>query len=118
MTNSYIINGTTLSLQPASGKWNDRQSIGIDGNGHAVYPGNREFEMSWEFMSTSEFNQLRTFYLAIGNTGTAVVNIPEYAASTWVFKEYSGTVLREPEAGQYFEQYVSSVKMLIVKITT
>ena len=115
---TYIINGTTLALQPTSGAWKDRDSLGVDGNGHSVYSAAREFEMRWGFMSMSEFKEIHDLYNAIGNTGTAVVSLPTYAGASWGFTEYSGTVLREPEAGQYFEQYVSDVTLLVVKIRT
>ncbi len=112
----YSINGTTLALQPTSGEWKDREAIGVDGNGHTVYSGYREFEMKWGFMSMSEFNELHGLFTAIGNTGTAVVSLPTYAGASWAFTEYSGTVLQEPKAGQYFEQYVGDVNLLVVKI--
>lgn len=115
---TYIINGTSLTLQPESGRWIDRDGIGVDGNGHAVYSGVREFEMQWGFMSMSEWNELYGLFVAIGNTGTAVVSLPSYANSSWAFREYSGTVLREPEVGEFFETHVSNVKLLIVKIRT
>ena len=115
---TYIINGTTLALQPTSGKWADREQIGVDGNGRAIYSGVREFELQWGVMSASEFNELHGLFDALGGTGTATVSLPEYAGSSYSFKEYSGTVLREPRAGQYFEQYVTDVNLLIVKIRT
>jgi hypothetical protein len=115
---TFIINGTTLDLQPTVGRWNNRDEIGVDGNGHSVYTGLREFELSWGLMSMSEFQELQNLYDAIGNTGTAVVSLPEYGASAWGFREYSGTVLREPQVGQFFEEHVEDVKLLIVKIRT
>jgi hypothetical protein len=115
---TYKINGTILSLQPTTGRWIDRDSIGADGNGHAVYSGKREFELRWGLMRTDEFNEIQGLYNAIGNTGSAVVELPQYAGSTWNFREYSGTVLREPEAGEFFEMTVTDVRLLIVKINT
>ncbi len=115
---SYTINGVTLSLQPTSGKWNNRELIGVDGNGHAVYSGMREFELQWGFMTFEQFREIQNLFESIGSTGTAVVQLPEYGALSWQFREYSGTVLQEPKAEQYFETYVSNVSMLIVKIKT
>ena len=115
---TYKINGSTITLQPTTGKWEARDPIGVDGNGHAVYSSMREFEMRWGFMSMSEFQELQGFYDSIGNTGTAVVSMPQYGASTYTFYDYTGCVVREPEAGEFFEQYVSDVKLLIVKVST
>jgi len=115
---TYKVNGSAITLQPTSGKWANRDSIGVDGNGHEIYTGKREFEMRWGFMSASEFNELIGFFNAIGNTGTAVVSLPQYGASAYTFYAYSGCVLREPEAGEFFEEYVSDVSLLVVKIST
>ena len=115
---TYKINGTSITLQPESGEWADRNQIGIDGNGHAIYPSLREFQMKWSFMSASEFNQLKGFFDAVGTTGSAVVSLPKYGDTTYNFYDYSGCVLREPEAGEDFEQYVSGVQLLVVKIYT
>jgi len=115
---TYKINGSAITLQPAEGQWKDRESIGVDGNGHAVYSGKREYEMRWGFMLASEFNQLVTFFNTVGNTGTAVVSLPQYGASSYAFYDYTGCVLREPESGDFFEQYVSDVRLLVVKINT
>lgn len=115
---TYIINGTTLDLQPESGEWQNRDTIGTDGNGHPVYSSVREFEMKWGFMSMNQFKEIRDLYNNTGVTGTSVVSLPRYGWSSWEFREYSGTVLHEPRAGQYFEQYVSDVSLLVVKIRT
>lgn len=115
---TYKINGTTLTLQPETGRWSKRDEIGVDGNGHAVYPAFREFEMHWGFLSASEFQEIQDFYNSIGNTGTAVVSLPQYGASSYTFYDYSGCVLREPEVGVFFEEYVSDVRLLVIKVRT
>jgi hypothetical protein len=115
---TYKINGTTIALQPTTGRWNNRDSIGVDGNGHAVYEGVREFEMEWGFMTASQYNELVGFFSTIGHTGTAVVDLPKFGAPSYSFYSYTGCVLREPELGEFFEEHVSSVRLLVVKIRT
>lgn len=115
---TYKINGTELTLQPETGNWRDRESIGATGNGHQIYSSVREFEMRWGFMSMSEFNELHGLYSALGTTGTAVVELPEYAGSAWSFREYSGTVLQEPGASNFFEKHVSNVRLIVSKVKT
>lgn len=114
----YKISGTTLDLQPESGRWLSRDPVGIDGNAHAIYPATRKFEMRWSFMSVSEFAQLQTFYDSVVNTGTVVVDLPEYAGDPWAFESYTGCVISEPQINEFFEEHWSDVRLLVVNIRT
>lgn len=115
---TYKINGTALSTQPESGEWKDREEIGRDGNGRAIYPGPREFELKWGLVSMSDWAQLRTFFQSVSATGTVVVDLPQYGSSSWAFYSYSGCVLSEPKTGQFFEEYISDARLIVSKITT
>lgn len=110
------VNGTSLSTQPSDMGWVQRQSMGDDGNGHAIYPAPREFHMEWDIIDASSFNQVQGFYNAIGNTGTAVVTLPQYGSSTYQDYDYTGCVLQEPNYDRYFEQHYYGVKWLVVSI--
>lgn len=112
----YKINGTTLALQPEAGKWSETRSLGIDGNGHPIYPAVREYELVWGLMSVPEFNELYNFFLAQGVTGTVVAEIPQYNSATYTYYAYTGCVMHEPTAGEYFETYRKDVKLLIAKV--
>lgn len=112
------INGTTLAAQPASITWIDRESIGITGNGHGVYPGLRSCELRWDFLSASEFEEIHDFFENNNITGTVVVDLPKYKNTSYGDYSYSGTVLREPTFSEYFEQHYSNVSLLIVRILT
>lgn len=113
----YQINGTDLTLQPEMGAWVNRQGYGKDGSGHEVYPRNRQFELRWGFISIADFQQLRNFYEAV-TTGTVVVSLPQFGAASYSFYSYSGCVLREPEVGAYFEEYLSDVRLIVTNIPT
>ena len=113
---TYKVNGTELILQPTQGRWMPRQMLGVDGNGHPVYAGTREFQLSWGVISPSEFNQLTGFFDAVVTTGTAVVDLPEFGASTYTFKSYSGCNLYEPEVRQYFSEHQLDTMLLITNI--
>ena len=115
---SYAINGTNLTLQPTTGRWLPREARGVDGNGHAIYPGVREFEMTFILSDPSDYDQILTYYEATGNTGTVVIDLPQFGAASYVFYSYSGCVLREPEIGRYFSTYHTDVIMLATKIRT
>lgn len=114
----YKINGTTLDIQPQYGEWREREEIGRDGNGRPIYPAPREFEIKWGLISMSEWNQLQTFFGSVGATGTSVVDLPKYSGPSWLFQSYSGCILSEPIVGQFFEEHVSDVRLLVSKITT
>ena len=114
---TYRFNATDLTLQPTSGRWLDRETLGIDGNGRAIYPPYREFELKWGLISVSEFQQLNNFFNAIGATGTVVATLPQYGASSYTTYDYSGCILRQVEAGEYFEEWIKDASLLVVRIT-
>lgn len=115
---TYKINGTEILIQPTTGKWVARQAVGIDGAGHTIYPGVREFEMRWQLISPSGVNQLQTYFNGINPTGTAVVDLPQYGSPGYNFFSYSGCVLREPEQNTYFNEYHTDVLLLVSNIRT
>lgn len=118
ITGSYAVNGSDITIQPSSGQWKPKNPLGIDGNGHFVYPPYREFELTWGLMKPSEVNQLQNFFASIGNTGTAVIDLPKYADASYSFFSYSGCVMQEPSYGVYFAEHYTDVTLLITKIRT
>jgi hypothetical protein len=117
-TGTYAINGTPLSLQPTSGRWLAQDEIGITGDGHSIYPALREFELRWQLEGPSDHSQLVNFFNAIQITGTMVVDLPKYGASSYFFFSYSGCVVQQPELGQYYEQYINDVVLVVRNIQT
>lgn len=115
---TYAFAGVDLTLQPTVGRWMGRADYGIDGGGHPVYSQYRDFEMEWNLVSPSEAQQIIGIYNTVSNTGTVVSCLPEYGAADYQFKNYSGTTLKEPEFGDYFNGYISSVKLLIINAKT
>ena len=115
---TYKVNGTEFVLQPTSGRWVQRNELGRSGSGHPIYSGVREFELVFQLASTSDFNQLQTWFNAVGNTGTVVVDLPQYGAVTYTFFSYTGCVINEPVMDAYFSQYHTNVSMLITNIET
>jgi hypothetical protein len=117
-TGSYSIGGVDFIDQPSTGKWLPRKSLGYDGNGRPIYPLVYDFEMDWDIISPSGFNQLENFYLA-SITGTVVANLPKYGISDYVFFPYSGCTLDEVSVDTYFagEGYLMKTKLLVHKIT-
>lgn len=115
---AYKINGTALLLNPETGAWKGRSILNTDGNGHPIYPPSREFEMKWSYMDLASYDQILNFYNAVGATGSAVVEIPQFGADPYAFKAYTGCVLEEPTVGPYFQGFISSVTLLITNIRT
>jgi len=115
---TYAINGTTLLLQPTTGRWLPRDSIGFTGDGHPDYVGVREFEMKWQLISVNDANQLQGFFDTLGITGTAVVDLPKYRNAEYIFDSYSGCAISEPQMDVYYEQHESNITLLIYGIIT
>jgi len=108
---TYKINGVELVLQPTTGRWLNRRRLGVSGSGHDVYSGIREFELKFNLEAPSDQNQLQDFYDQINVTGTAVIELPQYGASSYVFYAYSGCTISEPQQGNYFVGYIESVSL-------
>lgn len=115
---SYGINGTNFSIQPTTGRWMPKTPLGIGGDGHIIYPGVREFELTWQLSDPSAVNQLQTFFDAINNTGTAVVDLPRYNYASYQFYSYTGCVLGEPEQDVYFNEHQTSILLIVSNIRT
>jgi len=105
-------------LQPTSGRWLPKSPVGVSGDGHAIYSGVREFEIKWQLTAPSDVYQVQTFFNAITNTGTVVVDLPRFAYSSYEFYSYSGCVLREPEQDVYFSEYQTDILLLVTNIRT
>lgn len=118
MSGSYKLNGTELTMQPTTGKWLPRQVLGIDGNGHAVYAGVREFEMRFNIQSPAEYNQLVTFFNAYQPSGSVIVDLPGFGTNIYNFVSYSGCNIREPEIGEYFNEYHQEILLLVSNVRT
>ena len=112
------INGTTISTQPSEHGWVSRNPLGVNGLGHSIYPATREYELLWDIIDATTYNQLQAFYTACDPTGTVVVTLPQFANSSYTSVDYSGCILREPQYGGYFEQHYQDVILLIVNVRT
>jgi len=115
---TYKINGTEILTQPTEAGWVGRDSIGIDGNGHQVYVGVRNYRFKWDLIDPQTYDQLQTFYNLQGNTGTVVVDLPYYTSGSYSFFPYSGCVMEEPKYGKFFVGHYDSVDLIITNIRT
>lgn len=115
---SYAINGTSLLLSPTKAGWGSRNEIGIDGGGHPVYPAVRQFELSWGLAHPNDVKQILDAWQVVSNTGTVSFDLPEWGASGYKFKTYSGCTMREPTVGNYFEEYIEDVKLTVLLVRT
>ena len=116
---TYKINNTELLLQPTSGRWLARRELGTDGAAHPVYSGIREYLLTWGGMSPAQYSQLQGFFNVVITTGTASVDLPHHANSTYGFRTYSGCTLSEPsQDAPYFTENYLDVSLTIRKINT
>ena len=113
---TYAFNNTDLTLQPSEGRYLERTSYGVDGGAHPIYAAPRKFEMKWDLVPTSDAKQIIDFYNTVGNTGTVMACLPEWGNVDYVFKNYTGTTLSEPEVGNYFMGYISDLKLTVMNI--
>ena len=114
----YKINGTDLTLDPSDGKWLPRQVIALDGNGHPIYPVEREFQLSWDLVNVSDLYQLQDFFDTLGVTGTVTIDLPTLKTMTYGFTTYSGCVMQEPQYDVYFSENPTRATLLITRIKT
>ena len=115
---SYKFDGEEFILLPTTGRWMPREMLGVAGSGHPIYPGVREFELTWQLNSPTGTYQLQKWFDALIATGTAVVDLPKYGDAEYVFESYTGCVLREPQFSQYFTENIQTVTMRITNIKT
>jgi hypothetical protein len=113
---SFALNGANFILQPSTSHWVERDIMGLDGNAHPVYPVYREYEMAWELAHPADVKQIIDVYNYLGNTGTTSFDLPEWGASDYLYHEYSGCTLQEPTVGDYFNGWITGVRLLIMKV--
>ena len=114
---AYKLNGVTLTRQPTTGKWIPQTSLDDDGAGHPIYPTVREFELKWGLLSPGEFRQLYNVWAAQG-TGTVITTLPCFASGVYVFNDYTGTIVRQPEVSEYYQEYLLNVTMVVTNVST
>lgn len=115
---SFGVNGINFILQPTDSQWGNREELGIDGGGHPIYPAFREYELSWALARPEDVKQLIDVYRSVGNTGSATFDLPEWGADGYKFVSYSGCTMNEPKVGKYFNEYITDVKLTIMKVRT
>ena len=114
---TYAINGTAFLLPPTKSNWEVRDTLGRDGNNRPIYPAFRDYNFSWDIMSTTEINQIINAQLS-SVTGTLVMDLPKWGDTTYQFFSYSGTIANEPSVGEYFTTYVMNVSWKISNVRT
>lgn len=115
---SFGVNGVNFILQPSEAGWGDRDELGIDGNGHPMYPAVRTFEFSWGLAHPNDVKQLLDAWEVVSNTGTASFDLPQWRAGGYLFTTYSGCTMREPKVGKYFNEYITDVKVEVLLVRT
>lgn len=112
------LNGTPFLQQPTDHNWIERESIGVDGNGVSVLVAPRQYQMKWDFLDTDAFQDINNQYIAQGITGSVVVTLPTWVGNPYQFTNYSGCIIRELAFDNYFQNWYSNVRLLIVRINT
>lgn len=114
--NTIGFNGYSFSHQPTDHHWVERDQVGVDGNGIAVYVAPRQYELKWDFLDTDEWNEIYAYFSAQGTTGTITARLPKWNATPYQFFAYSGCQIREMSYDNWFQNYYSGVRLLICRI--
>jgi len=110
---SFQINGTDLLTEPTDHYWVAKTVLGFDGNGHPIYVTPRQYQLSYDWISSDSFAQLINFYQSC--SGTIPVTLPMWNSATGGFASYTAT-LEEPTYTKSFEGFYGSVNFLILNI--
>lgn len=116
--NQISLNGYVFTHQPTDHHWMPKEPTGIDGNGIAVYPAYREYELKFDFLDTDEWTNTYQAFQAQGVTGSLVAVLPKWNATPYQWYSYSGVQIREMEYDGWFQNYYQNVRLLIVKVLT
>lgn len=114
----YGFGGVDFTLQPTEGNWVERPMLGRTGDGHFVYPTTREFEMRWGLMTPAQVDEVLTYFENLTFTGTLVVSLPKWSATTYVFENYTGCTISEPTVKRYFAEHLTDIYLLVSQIRT
>lgn len=116
---TYKISGVDISIEPTSGRWLPREQVGLDGNGKPVYSPYRRFEITWSLITPAQYSELIGYFDNLAVTGSLIVDLPKFDnPSTYAFTSYTGCFVQEPEAGLYFSEHQTSVRLLVTHIRT
>ena len=118
LSGTFGFNGTDINQYPTSHRWVERNNYGVDGNAHPIYAQNRSYEMTWNFISIDNAQQIINFYNLVSNTGTVTTCLPQWGATDYRFKNYSGTTLEEPQMQGYFMGFIEELKLLVLNVNT
>jgi hypothetical protein len=113
---TFAVNGTDFIIQPFQFGWDDKELIGVDGNGRPLYPAVNSFTIKWKLISPTEFQQIANFFYDVSVTGTATVDLPKFGFPEYYFDSYSGTYLTRPTFEKYFNGYLEGVSMTVTNI--
>lgn len=116
MTGTYFINNNRLP-SPTMAKWIEPEVRAENGAGVERYNKYLGYEITWDRLSYPEFNGLNNVWKGHYNSGSAVVNLPQYQGTQWYFQEYSGTIVDRPKFARYNNTYYQDVRIVIRKIT-
>lgn len=117
MSSSFAINGIPFPLDPTEHGWQPRDTLGITGYGHPIYPAVREYRMKFVLTNTEEYWQFQSWYNQF-STGSVVADLPKYAGSGYYFYSYTGCIVYEPEQGVYFNQHQTEVNLVFGNVRT
>lgn len=111
----YKIDGNEI-LTPTTFRYVPQEPLDVQGDNRPIYSAVRAAELQWQLMSYEDWSNIQHLYNLVQATGSHVVEIPAFptiSGSSAAFQAYSGAHLAEPSIGPFFQDYPSSVTLLI-----
>jgi len=112
---AFKINNNTLP-SPVSHRWIIPEDKGFNGSGQRLYTPYFNYEISWSFLTQSEFQNIYNIWLGYYNSGTASVDLPQFNSSSYAFTTYTGVTIDHPVVNAYRENYVEDIKITIRRV--
>ena len=113
---TYGFNGSAFNLQPTTGKWLPRSIVDFSGNGHPIYSDVLSYELRWQLSSPEDLWEFHKMYSGTFSGQHVVVSLPRWGYPDYIFQNYSGCSVSEPEYNVYFSEHVTEVKQYIYRI--
>ncbi len=115
----YKLNGQALDPRPTQGQWQPRRELGLNGQNQMLYAPTRQYALSWDSLSFTEFNALYAFYQAVASSGSVTADLPVFPGTTYdTFTTYSDCKLDEPKFGAFNQGQYTGVQLIIRNIVT
>lgn len=115
VTVAFKINNVSIAA-PKKSKWIIPEDKGMNGIGQKQYTAFYSYELNWDGLTQAEFQNIFQLWQGHYGSGTATADLPQFNATSYGFITYTGVLLDQPIVGEYNENYLNDVKLIIRRI--